>query len=143
MRAGGSDWLCVLPATTLLVIKGIARSFLFDCGQPQPSRSGMFITYGVSMFWLRANISTVLWRDPGHRSILRIGPAGERGVAFAGINVDYVHGISVNLAAGPRWAPRRLRALLCLATAVRRFPKAKAYRDFIRRFIRKSPRRRL
>lgn len=64
----------------------------------------------------------------GHRSIARIGPAGERGVAFASINVDTYRHFG-RLGAGAALGQKNLKALVLQGDASLPLPPGRAYAD--------------
>jgi aldehyde:ferredoxin oxidoreductase len=64
----------------------------------------------------------------GHRSIVRIGPAGERGVAFAGVNVDTFRHFG-RLGLGAVFGAKNLKALVVHGNRCFPIPDRKAYRE--------------
>ncbi|MBE0466861.1 MAG: aldehyde:ferredoxin oxidoreductase [Candidatus Desulforudis sp.] len=64
----------------------------------------------------------------GHRSTLRIGPAGERGVAFAGVNVDTFRHFG-RLGLGSVFGSKNLKALVVHGNRSYPIPDRKAYRE--------------
>jgi len=63
----------------------------------------------------------------GHRSTVRIGPAGERGVAFAGVNVDTFRHFG-RLGLGAVFGAKKLKALVVYGDKSFPIPDRKAYR---------------
>lgn len=64
----------------------------------------------------------------GHRSTVRIGPAGERGVAFAGVNVDTFRHFG-RLGLGAVFGSKNLKALVVHGNRSYPIPDRKAYRE--------------
>ncbi len=64
----------------------------------------------------------------GHRSTVRIGPAGERGVAFAGVNVDTFRHFG-RLGLGAVFGAKNLKALVVHGNRSFPIPDRKAYRE--------------
>jgi len=64
----------------------------------------------------------------GHRSIIRIGPAGERGVAFAGVNVDTFRHFG-RLGLGAVFGSKNLKAVVVQGELSYPIKYAKAYRE--------------
>ncbi len=62
----------------------------------------------------------------GHRSILRIGPAGEQGVAMAGINADTYRHFG-RLGGGAAMGIKNLKAIVILGDAVFKLPPGREY----------------
>lgn len=64
----------------------------------------------------------------GHRSIIRIGPAGERGVAFAGVNVDTFRHFG-RLGLGAVFGSKNLKAVVVHGDLSFPIPDSRAYRE--------------
>ncbi len=73
----------------------------------------------------------------GHRSIIRIGPAGERGVAFAGVNVDTFRHFG-RLGLGAVFGAKNLKALVVYGDKSFPIPDRKAYRAVYDEVFRRS-----
>jgi aldehyde:ferredoxin oxidoreductase len=67
----------------------------------------------------------------GHRSILRIGPAGEQGVAYAAINVDTFRHFG-RLGAGAVMGSKQLKGIVVQGDADLPLPEGKAYAQIYR-----------
>jgi aldehyde:ferredoxin oxidoreductase len=65
-------------------------------------------------------------KGSGHRSILRIGPAGENGVAMAGINVD-THRHFGRLGGGAAMGAKNLKAIIIHGDAILPLPQGNHY----------------
>lgn len=105
MRFAGYDALVVrgaATAPTCLVVGGRVMDFV-----------------DVHYLWGQDVLATGKWlrrihkSHSGHRSILRIGPAGERGVAFAGINVDTYRHFG-RLGGGAVMGAKRLKGMVVI-----------------------------
>ncbi|MGD9331816.1 MAG: aldehyde ferredoxin oxidoreductase N-terminal domain-containing protein [Desulfobacterales bacterium] len=69
-----------------------------------------------------------MYPGSGHRSILRIGPAGEIGSAMAGINVDTYRHFG-RLGGGAVMGAKNLKGIVIEGDAAFSLPEGKAYRD--------------
>jgi aldehyde:ferredoxin oxidoreductase len=67
----------------------------------------------------------------GHRSIMRIGPAGENGVSYAGINVDTYRHFG-RLGAGAIMGSKKLKAIVAHGERSMDLPGGKTYKDLYR-----------
>ncbi len=71
----------------------------------------------------------------GHRSILRIGPAAENGLAYGCINVDTFRHFG-RLGAGTVMAAKNLKAIVVQGEESQEIPEGKAYPDLFRKIYR-------
>jgi aldehyde:ferredoxin oxidoreductase len=110
-----------------LVIKGVARtpSCLIVGGTTIEIKDVHYL-WGLDVLatgkWLRR----IHRSDSGHRSILRIGPAGEKQVAYASINVDTYRHFG-RLGAGAIMGSKNLKGMIVLGDGSLTLPKGKAY----------------
>lgn len=74
-------------------------------------------------------------QSPGHRSIARIGPAGENGSAFACINVDTYRHFG-RLGAGTVMGGKNCKAVIIQGDESQDIPQGKAYRNLFRSIYR-------
>jgi len=112
-----------------LVIKGVARtpSCLIVGGRHIGIRDVHYL-WGLDVLATGKHLRRFSGRDSGHRSILRIGPAGESGVAFASINVDTYRHFG-RLGGGAVMGAKRLKGIIVLGDGSLPLPEGKTYRD--------------
>jgi aldehyde:ferredoxin oxidoreductase len=89
-HAGGRSALALkLAGYDALVIKGRAeKPVCLGLGSQQIHIQDAHFLRGMDIYSTGRHLRSLKPRDPGHRSILRIGPAGENLVSYACINVD-------------------------------------------------------
>lgn len=83
------------------LVAGIRRLQLHDCHP----------LWGMDVFATGKQLRRMFRFGEGHRSILRIGPAGENGVAYASVNVDTYRHFG-RLGAGAIMGSRNLKAIV-------------------------------
>ncbi|MEW6726350.1 MAG: aldehyde ferredoxin oxidoreductase C-terminal domain-containing protein [Bacillota bacterium] len=115
------------------------------------SERPIYIT--ISSAGVRFHNATALWglsveeagrrlreweRGRGHRSTMRIGPAGEKGIAFAGVNVDTFRHFG-RLGLGAVMGGQNLKAVVVIGEQSQPIPNAREYRkvydDIYRRAV--------
>ena len=112
-----------------LVIKGTARTpSCLIVGSRTIEIQDVHYLWGLDVLMTGKHLRRFSGRDSGHRSILRIGPAGERGVAFASINVDTYRHFG-RLGGGAVMGTKRLKGIIVLGDDSLPLPEGKAYRD--------------
>ncbi len=115
-----------------LVIKGVARTpSCLIVGSRSMGIRDVHYLWGLDVLATGKHLRRFSGRDSGHRSILRIGPAGERGVAFASINVDTYRHFG-RLGGGAVMGAKRLKGIIVLGDGSLPLPKEKAYRDLFK-----------
>jgi aldehyde:ferredoxin oxidoreductase len=112
-----------------LVIKGVARTpSCLIVGSRGIGIKDVHYLWGLDVLTTGKHLRRFSGRDSGHRSILRIGPAGERGVAFASINVDTYRHFG-RLGGGAAMGAKRLKGMLVLGDGSLSLPEGKTYGD--------------
>lgn len=112
-----------------LVIKGVARTpSCLIVGSRNIAIRDVHYLWGLDVLATGKHLRRFSGKDSGHRSILRIGPAGERGVVFASINVDTYRHFG-RLGAGAVMGAKRLKGIIVLGDGSVPLPEGKAYRD--------------
>ena len=112
-----------------LVIKGVARTpSCLIVGSRNIGIRDVHYLWGLDVLNTGKHLRRFSGKDSGHRSILRIGPAGERGVAFASINVDTYRHFG-RLGGGAVMGAKRLKGIIVLGDGSLPLPGGKAYRD--------------
>ena len=115
-----------------LVIKGVARTpSCLIVGSRSMGIRDVHYLWGLDVLATGKHLRRFSGRDSGHRSILRIGPAGERGVAFASINVDTYRHFG-RLGGGAVMGAKRLKGIIVLGDGNLDLPKGKAYPDLFK-----------
>jgi aldehyde:ferredoxin oxidoreductase len=115
-----------------LVIKGVARTpSCLIVGSRSIGIKDVHYLWGLDVLATGKHLRRFSGRDSGHRSILRIGPAGERGVAFASINVDTYRHFG-RLGGGSVMGAKRLKGIVVLGDGSLPVPEGKAYRDLFK-----------
>ncbi len=115
-----------------LVIKGVARTpSCLIVGSRNIGIRDVHYLWGLDVLATGKHLRRFSGRDSGHRSILRIGPAGERGVAFASINVDTYRHFG-RLGGGAAMGAKRLKGIIVLGDGSLPLPEGKAYRDLFK-----------
>jgi aldehyde:ferredoxin oxidoreductase len=115
-----------------LVIKGVARTpSCLIVGSRSMGIRDVHYLWGLDVLATGKHLRRFSGRDSGHRSILRIGPAGERGVAFASINVDTYRHFG-RLGGGAVMGAKRLKGIIVLGDGSLPLPEGKAYRDLFK-----------
>jgi aldehyde:ferredoxin oxidoreductase len=129
-HAGGRLGLAMLFAGyDALVIKGVARTpSCLIVGSRNIGIRDVHYLWGLDVLATGKHLRRFSGRESGHRSILRIGPAGERGVAFASINVDTYRHFG-RLGGGAVMGTKRLKGIIVLGDGSLPLPEGKAYRD--------------
>ncbi len=112
-----------------LVIKGVAQTpSCLIVGSRSIGIRDVHYLWGLDVLATGKHLRRFSGRDSGHRSILRIGPAGERGVAYASINVDTYRHFG-RLGGGAVMGAKRLKGIIVLGDGSLPLPGGKAYRD--------------
>ncbi|MFH1114345.1 MAG: aldehyde ferredoxin oxidoreductase N-terminal domain-containing protein [Pseudomonadota bacterium] len=112
-----------------LVIKGVARTpSCLIVGSRSIGIRDVHYLWGLDVLATGKHLRRFSGKDSGHRSILRIGPAGERGVVFASINVDTYRHFG-RLGGGAVMGAKRLKGIIVLGDGSVPLPEGKAYRD--------------
>ncbi|MEI8183914.1 MAG: aldehyde ferredoxin oxidoreductase N-terminal domain-containing protein, partial [Desulfomonile sp.] len=112
-----------------LLIKGVARTpSCLIVGSRSIGIRDVHYLWGLDVLNTGKHLRRFSGKDSGHRSILRIGPAGERGVAFASINVDTYRHFG-RLGGGAVMGAKRLKGIIVLGDGSLPLPGGKAYRD--------------
>lgn len=120
-----------------LVITGAARTpSCLIMGSRTIEIRDVHYLWGLDVLSTGKHLRRFCGREAGHRSILRIGPAGERGVAFASINVDTYRHFG-RLGGGAVMGAKRLKGILVLGDGSSSLPKGNAYRDLYKRVYEK------
>ena len=115
-----------------LVIKGAARTpSCLIVGSRNIGFRDVHYLWGLDVLATGKHLRRFSGKDSGHRSILRIGPAGERGVAFASINVDTYRHFG-RLGGGAVMGAKRLKGIIVLGDGSLPLPEGKAYRDLFK-----------
>jgi aldehyde:ferredoxin oxidoreductase len=115
-----------------LVIKGVARTpSCLIVGSRSMGIRDVHYLWGLDVLATGKHLRRFSGKDSGHRSILRIGPAGERGVAFASINVDTYRHFG-RLGGGAVMGAKRLKGIIVLGDGSLPLPEGKAYRDLFK-----------
>ena len=115
-----------------LVIKGVARTpSCLIVGSRSIGIQDVHYLWGLDVLATGKHLRRFSGRDSGHRSILRIGPAGERGVAYASINVDTYRHFG-RLGGGAAMGAKRLKGIVVLGDGNLDLPKGKAYPDLFK-----------
>jgi aldehyde:ferredoxin oxidoreductase len=115
-----------------LVIKGVARTpSCLIVGSRSIGIRDVHYLWGLDVLSTGKHLRRFSGKDSGHRSILRIGPAGERGVAFASINVDTYRHFG-RLGGGAVMGAKRLKGIIVLGDGSLPLPEGKAYRDLFK-----------
>ena len=112
-----------------LVIKGVAQTpSCLIVGSRKIGIRDVHYLWGLDVLSTGKHLRRFSGRDAGHRSILRIGPAGERGVAFASINVDTYRHFG-RLGGGAAMGAKRIKGIIVLGDGSSPLPEGKVYRD--------------
>ncbi|MBM4326676.1 MAG: aldehyde ferredoxin oxidoreductase [Deltaproteobacteria bacterium] len=112
-----------------LVIKGVAQTpSCLIVGSRSIGIRDVHYLWGLDVLSAGKHLRRFCGRDSGHRSILRIGPAGERGVTFASVNVDTYRHFG-RLGGGAAMGAKRLKGIIVLGDGSSPLPEGKAYRD--------------
>ncbi len=115
-----------------LVIKGVGRTpSCLIVGSRSMGIRDVHYLWGLDVLATGKHLRRFSGKDSGHRSILRIGPAGERGVAFASINVDTYRHFG-RLGGGAVMGTKRLKGIVVLGDGSLPLPEGKAYRDLFK-----------
>ena len=115
-----------------LVIKGVAAApSCLIVGSHTIEIRDVHYLWGLDVLTTGKLLRRFFARDPGHRSILRIGPAGERGVAFAGINVDSYRHFG-RLGGGAAMGAKKLKGIIVLGDGSVPLPEGKTYLDLFK-----------
>lgn len=112
-----------------LVIKGVSR--IPSClivGSRSIGIRDVHYLWGLDVLATGKHLRRFSGRDSGHRSILRIGPAGERGVVFAGVNVDTYRHFG-RLGGGAVMGAKQLKGIMVLGDGHVPLPEGRAYRN--------------
>jgi aldehyde:ferredoxin oxidoreductase len=112
-----------------LVITGSARTpSCLIIGRRQLEVRDVHYVWGQDVFSTGKILRRIHRVGSGHRSILRIGPAGERRVAFASINVDTYRHFG-RLGAGAVMGAKNLKGIIVLGDGSLHLPEGKVYAD--------------
>jgi aldehyde:ferredoxin oxidoreductase len=112
-----------------LVITGVAQTpSCLMVGSRNIGIRDVHYLWGLDVLAAGKHLRRFSGRDAGHRSILRIGPAGERGVAFASINVDTYRHFG-RLGGGAVMGAKRLKGIIVLGDGSSPLPEGKVYRN--------------
>ncbi len=134
-HAGGRMALALrLAGHDALVITGVGRvpCCLIIGGRAIEIKEVPYL-WGLDVLTTGKHLRRVYGRDAGHRSILRIGPAGERGVAFASVNVDTYRHFG-RLGGGAALGRKNLKGIIVLGDGSHPLPEGKTYRDLYAKF---------
>ncbi len=113
-----------------LVIRGVApRPTLLTVGAREMRLWDAHYLWGMDIFATGRWVRKIHPGGGGHRSILRIGPAGENQVPIAGINVDTYRHFG-RLGGGAAIGRKRLKAILVSGDVSAPAPESKAYAAF-------------
>ena len=116
-----------------LVIKGMARTpSCLIVGSRSIGIRDVHYLWGLDVLATGKHLRRFSGKDSGHRSILRIGPAGERGVVFASINVDTYRHFG-RLGGGAVMGAKRLKGIIVLGDGSLRLPEGKDYRNLFKK----------
>ena len=98
--------------------------------------SGTHLPYGIFLQQLTwGKSSAEVEPGAGRRSIIRIGPAGEKGITYASVNVDtYRHFGRLGL--GTVFGAKKLKALLISGNREIKSPEHNAYRKTVQHALR-------
>jgi len=110
-----------------LIVTGVARapSCLILSGRNFEIKSIPYL-WGHDVFTTGKYLRRIEQTGSGHRSILRIGPAGEQQVAYASINVDSYRHFG-RLGAGAIMGAKNLKGIIVLGDQTLGFPKGTKY----------------
>jgi aldehyde:ferredoxin oxidoreductase len=115
-----------------LVIKGVARTpSCLIVGSRSIGIRDVHYLWGLDVLATGKHLRRFSGKDSGHRSILRIGPAGERGVAFASINVDTYRHFG-RLGGGAVMGAKLLKGIVVLGDGSLPVPQGKTYPDLFK-----------
>ncbi|ROQ93173.1 aldehyde ferredoxin oxidoreductase N-terminal domain-containing protein [Desulfosoma caldarium] len=113
-----------------LVIQGVAASpTLLTLGSREIRLLDAHYLWGMDTLATGKWVRKIHQGEGGHRSIVRIGPAGENLVAFAAINVDTYRHFG-RLGCGAAMGRKRLKAILVSGDRSVAVPTSKAYATF-------------
>jgi aldehyde:ferredoxin oxidoreductase len=110
-----------------LVVQGRARHpVCLIVGRNTVAFEDAHYLWGLDSLTSGKHLRRFAGRQSGQRSILRIGPAGERGVAFASINVDTYRHFG-RLGGGAAMGAKNLKAIMVLGDGSIPLPDGKEY----------------
>jgi len=117
-----------------LVITGRAeRPCCLIAGTRALDQVDVHYLWGMNVFTTGKHLRKVYKRGSGSRSMLRIGPAGENGCAFAAINVDTYRHFG-RLGCGTAMGVKKLKAVIVQGDGSLDLPEGKEYRDLYKHF---------
>ncbi len=115
-----------------LVVKGVApRPTLLTIGSREIGLRDAHYLWGMDTLATGKWVRKIHPGEGGHRSILRIGPAGENLVSFAAINVDTYRHFG-RLGGGAAMGRKRLKAVLVSGEKSLPVPDSKVYASFFK-----------
>jgi aldehyde:ferredoxin oxidoreductase len=115
-----------------LVITGVARApSCLIAGARQLEVRDVHYLWGQDAFTAGKYLRRIEKAGSGHRSILRIGPAGEQQVAFASVNVDSYRQFG-RLGAGAVMGAKNLKGIIVLGDKSLTLPEGKNYAELYR-----------
>jgi aldehyde:ferredoxin oxidoreductase len=110
-----------------IVIRGAAKTAsCLIVGQRKIELLDVQYLWGQDVLATGRLLRRIYKTDLGHRSILRIGPAGENQAAYAGVNVDTYRHFG-RLGAGSVMGAKKLKAMIVIGDASIDLPEAKEY----------------
>lgn len=110
-----------------LVITGVAKKpSCLIIGSHRLGLEDVHYLWGQDVFSTGKLLRRIHGRGHGHRSILRIGPAGENRVPYAAINVDTYRHFG-RLGSGAVMGSKNLKGIVVLGETDKGFPEGKAY----------------
>lgn len=126
-HAGGRSALCLRFADldALVVVGRAKRPSCLAVGARHLALKDVHYLWGKDVQATGKTLRRV-FGGSGHRSILRIGPAGENGLAMAGINVDTYRHFG-RLGAGTVMGAKRLKAIVIEGDGGLALPEGKTY----------------
>jgi aldehyde:ferredoxin oxidoreductase len=127
-HAGGRSALALRFADldALVVVGRAARPSCIAIGSRNLVVKETPFVWGKDVFETGKMVRGVVKRGGGHRSILRIGPAGERGSAMAGINADTYRHFG-RLGGGAVMGSKNLKAIVIEGDSSFSLPESKDY----------------
>jgi aldehyde:ferredoxin oxidoreductase len=121
-----------------LVVKGVAkRPSCLIVGRSAIEFEDAHYLWGLDSLTAGKHLRRLRGRESGQRSILRIGPAGERGVAFASVNVDTYRHFG-RLGGGAAMGAKKLKAIMVLGDGSLPLPDGKDYPDLYRTIFKEA-----
>ena len=116
-----------------LVIKGVAQTpSCLIVGSRSIGIRDVHYLWGLDVLATGRHLRRFSGKDSGHRSILRIGPAGEHGVSFASVNVDTYRHFG-RLGGGAVMGAKRLKGIIVLGDGSLPLPEGGNYRNLFKK----------